>query len=87
MSCVTMTYDTKWSGNIIKTLEINDLSEITCYFANLVFIFADCRNLKIKLMIIYSGGNQHLHQCKTRNISFKCCSKHKSRDSFGFCSS
>ena len=41
MSCVTMTYDTKWSGNIIKTLEINDLSEITCYFANLVFIFAD----------------------------------------------
>lgn len=53
MSCVTMTYDTKWSGNIIKTLEINDLSEITCYFANLVFIFADCRNLKIKLMIIY----------------------------------
>ena len=35
----------------------------------------------------YSGGNQHLHQCKTRNISFKCCSKSKSRDSFGFCSS
>ena len=35
----------------------------------------------------YSGGNQHLQQCKTRNISFKCCSKHKSRDSFGFCSS
>ena len=57
MSCVTMTYDTKWSGNIIKTLEINDLSEITCYFANLVFIFADCRNLKIKLMIIYIYSN------------------------------
>ena len=33
--------------------------------------------------LIYSGGNQHLHQCKTRNISFKCCSKYKSRDSFG----
>jgi len=35
----------------------------------------------------YSGGNQHLQQCKTRNISSKRCSKHKSRDSSGLCSS
>ena len=33
----------------------------------------------------YSGGKQHLHRSKTLNISFKCCSKCKSRDSFGNC--
>ena len=55
-----------------------------------VFYFSDknAKHLKCKCCYLwYSGGNQHLHQCKTRNISFKCCSKHKSRDSFGFCSS
>ena len=45
------------------------------------------RKRNFNLIDLYSGGNQHLHQCKTHNISFKCCSKHKSRDSFGFCSS
>ena len=35
----------------------------------------------------YSGGHQDLRRSKTLNISFKCCSKFKSRDSFGNCSS
>ena len=35
----------------------------------------------------YSGGHQDLQRSKTLNISFKCCSKFKSRDSFGNCSS
>ena len=34
LSGVTMTYETKSSGNIIKTLEINDLSQITCYYSS-----------------------------------------------------
>ena len=34
LSRVTMTYETKSSGNIIKTLEINDLSQITCYYSS-----------------------------------------------------
>ena len=38
-------------------------------------------------LLLYSGGHQDLQQCKTRNISFKCCSKCKFRDSFGFWSS
>ena len=35
----------------------------------------------------YSGGHQDLYRSKTLNISFKCCSKFKSRDSFRICSS
>ena len=35
----------------------------------------------------YSGGHQDLQRSKTLNISFKSCSKFKSRDSFGNCSS
>ena len=36
---------------------------------------------------IYSGGHHDLYRCKTLNISFKYCSKCKSRDSFKICSS
>ena len=42
-------------------------------------------SLTLSKFVTYSGGNQHLQQSKTLNISFKCCSKFKSRDSFGNC--
>lgn len=81
LSGVTMTYETKSSGNIIKTLEINDLSQITCYYSSKLIPLSSHRKGGCPMLgnIFPFSYSQHidltnfqLFICSRWMICFKC---------------